>query len=106
MTLFEVSNLTECERALPAGKWDSHDSEMFIVSCQGKICPLPSHHGEILEEKWKKLVILEQGNSLASPVPSFLEEWQRMPWREHEARARQYFPRVLSSSQKLPGALN
>lgn len=74
---------------------------MFIVSCQGKICPLHSHHGGILEEKGKRLVVLGQGNSLSSLVPSFLEEWQWMPWREHEARAMQYLPRALSSSQQL-----
>lgn len=55
MTLFLGSNLTEGATVLPAGRWDSCDSGMFIVSYQSKIYPLPSHHGGILEEKEQKV---------------------------------------------------
>lgn len=59
MTLFLVSNLIERATVLPAGRGDSRDSEMFIVSYQGKICYLPSHSSGILKEKGKKVGCLE-----------------------------------------------
>lgn len=55
MTLIPVSNVTEGAKVLFAGQWDSRDSVMFVVSNQSKICPLPSHHGRILEEKGQKV---------------------------------------------------